>query len=76
MNDFDLERILGSPDSDPGCEEAGELMDAFCELVARGEPVSDRYAEFLTHMTNCRACREDMEGLLAMLRDQERSNQR
>ena len=33
------------------------------------------YAAFLTHMTNCAACREDMEGLLAMLRDQEKSNQ-
>jgi hypothetical protein len=50
-------------------------MDAYCELVARGEPATDRYAEFLTHMKNCTACREDMEGLLAMLRDQEKSNQ-
>jgi hypothetical protein len=33
--------------------------------------VSDRFAEFLTHMHNCTACREDMEGLLAMLRQQE-----
>jgi hypothetical protein len=75
MSDFDLKTILGSPETDPGCDEAGELMDAYCELLARGEPVSDRYAEFLTHMKNCTACREDMEGLLAMLRDQEKSNQ-
>jgi hypothetical protein len=76
MTDFDLERLLGSQNPDPGCDEAGELMDAYCELVARGEPVSDRYAEFLTHMSNCAACREDMEGLLAMLRDQEKSSRR
>lgn len=71
MSDIDLDRLLGSPNTDPGCDEAGELMDAYCELVSRGEPVSDRYAEFLTHMNNCTACREDMEGLLAMLRGQE-----
>jgi hypothetical protein len=76
MTNFDLQKLLGSADSDRGCEEAGELMDAYCELVARGEPVSDRYAEFLTHMYNCTACREDMEGLLAMLRQQEESKPR
>ena len=71
MNDIDLDRLLGSQDADLGCDEAGELMDAYCDLMSRGEPVSERYAEFLTHMTNCSACREDMEGLLALLRDQE-----
>jgi hypothetical protein len=76
MTDFDLQRLLGSADVDPGCDDAGELMDAYCELVARGEPVPDRYAEFLTHMHNCIACREDTEGLLAMLRRQEQSKPR
>ena len=76
MTKFDLQKLLGSADADPGCEDAGELMDAYCELVARGEPVSDRYAEFLTHMRNCTACREDMEGLLAMLQHQEKSRPR
>ena len=76
MTDVDLQKLLGSADSDPGCEAAGELMDAYCELVSLGEPVSGRYAEFLTHMSNCTACREDMEGLLAMLHEQEKSDQR
>ncbi|HEY1306009.1 MAG TPA: hypothetical protein VGF24_20785 [Vicinamibacterales bacterium] len=76
MTNFDLQKLLGSDDFDPGCEDAGDLMDAYCELVARGEPVSDRYAKFLTHMSNCTACREDMEGLLAMLRQQEQSRPR
>jgi len=50
-------------------------MDAYCELVARGDPVSDQFDAFVTHMRNCDACREDMEGLLAMLRDEEKSSQ-
>lgn len=69
MTDIDLDRLLGSDRDDPGCDEAGELMDAYCDLVSRGESVSDQFAEFLTHMRNCEACREDMEGLLALLRD-------
>jgi hypothetical protein len=72
MTESDLQRVLGRDEPDPGCEGAGELLDAFCELVSRGEPLSDRFAEFLTHMSNCTACREDMEGLLAVLRDQAR----
>ncbi len=68
MIDSYLEKLLGRAGDDPGCDAAGELMDSFCELVARGEPISDRYAEFLAHMSNCTACREDMEGLLAALR--------
>ena len=73
MTESDLERLLGSADPDPGCDHSGELMDAYCELMARGEPLSDRFAEFLTHIANCTACREDTEGLLAMLREQARS---
>lgn len=76
MTKFEFQKLLGSADVDRGCEDAGELMDAYCEHVARGEPVSDRYAAFLTHMYNCTACREDMEGLLAMLRQQEPSRPR
>jgi hypothetical protein len=69
VTDIDLDRLLGSDHDDPGCDKAGELMDAYCDLVSRGAPVADQFDEFLTHMRNCAACREDMEGLLALLRD-------
>ena len=74
MIEFDLQKLLGSSDPDPGCDHSGELMDEYCELVLRGEAVSDRYAAFLTHMSNCTACREDMETLLAVLREQEKTS--
>jgi hypothetical protein len=32
--------------------------------------LSDRFAEFLTHVANCAACREDTESLLALLREE------
>jgi len=68
MTESDLRKLLGSADPDPGCDGAGELMDEYCELVARGEPLPARLAAFLTHMANCTACREDTDGLLAALR--------
>lgn len=71
MTESPLRKLLGSTAPDPGCEASGELMDEYCELVCRGDPLSDRYAEFLTHMANCTACREDMESLLAVLREEE-----
>ena len=72
MTDY-LEKLLGASEPDPGCDEAGELMDAYCEVVARGEAVSAEFDAFVTHMRNCDACREDMEGLLAALREQDES---
>lgn len=74
MTEIDLRKLLGSDDPDPGCEDSGELMDAYCELVSRGEPLSADFAGFLTHLANCAACREDTEGLLAMLLEQERTS--
>jgi hypothetical protein len=72
MTESQLQKLLGTSDPDPGCEDSGDLMDAYCELVLRGEPLSDRFNGFLTHMANCIACREDTEGLLALLREQEK----
>lgn len=74
MIESDLRKLLGSADPDPGCDHSGELMDAYCELVSRGEPLTPEFAGFLTHLANCAACREDTEGLLAVLLEQEKTS--
>ena len=76
MTNFDLEKLLGAAGADPGCDAAGELMDAYCEAVANGGPIAERFDEFVRHMRNCAACREDMEGLLAILRRPEELDER
>lgn len=73
MTDNPLKRLLGSADRDPGCERAFGQFDEYCDAVRRGEDVASRYAEFITHIGNCAACREDAEGLLAAL-EQEASS--
>ena len=76
MTNLDLERLLGDDGADPGCDEAGELMEEYCEAVAAGGPIPPRFGAFVRHMRNCIACREDTEGLLAIVRQQENPDAR
>jgi hypothetical protein len=69
MSDRDLDAWLGTTGRDPGCDAGLDFIDAYCDLLYRGEPVPDRFHDFITHLTNCTACREDTEALLAALRE-------
>jgi len=71
MTDRPLDEILGATGRDPGCDAGLEFIDEYCELVARREAIPERFADFLTHLGNCRACREDTESLLAVVREEE-----
>jgi hypothetical protein len=66
----DLEQLLGNPADDPGCDAGMDLFDEYCEAVFRGEPLSARFSKFSTHLDNCAACREDVDSLIAALRDE------
>jgi hypothetical protein len=76
MTDDRLDQILGTTGRDPGCDAGLDLIDAYCDIVARGDPVPERFTDFLTHLGNCRACREDTESLLAAVREQENQDER
>ena len=73
MTNLDLEKLLGDDGADPGCDAAGELMDAYCEAIAAGRAVPQQFDAFVRHMRNCIACREDTEGLLAILQQEKDS---
>ena len=75
MTKLDLEKLLGDDGADPGCDAAGELMDAYCEAVADGRPIASRFDGFVHHMRNCVACREDTEGLIAILQQEKLSDE-
>jgi hypothetical protein len=64
-----FDRLLGTDDSDPGCEAGFELMEEYVDAVLRGDDVALKYPGVLAHLRNCPACREDTEGLLAALRE-------
>jgi hypothetical protein len=65
MTDQLFERLLGTDDSDPGCEAVFAVMDQYVDAVVRGDDVVLKYPGVLAHLRNCSACREDTEGLLA-----------
>jgi hypothetical protein len=73
MTDPRLDRLLGTSDRDPGCDAGLDLIDEYCDLVHRGDPIPARFNDFLTHLSNCVTCREDTESLLAAIRDQDDS---
>ena len=63
-----LRRLLGNALQDPGCEAGFAVMDQYAEAVVRGEDIGRTFPEVVAHLENCAACREDVEGLLAILR--------
>ena len=76
MTDHRLDELLGTAGRDPGCDAGLDLFDEYCEAVDRGDPLGGRFTDFITHLTNCVACREDAEALLAVLRDQREQRER
>lgn len=62
-----LQRLLGTSGRDSGCDGAFEVLDQYVEAVRRAAHVQVDHSDFVTHIQNCAACREDTEGLLAAL---------
>jgi predicted anti-sigma-YlaC factor YlaD len=64
-----LDYLLGAGADDPGCEAAFDVIDEYVEAVMRGEDVTERYASVVAHLQGCDACREDVEALIAAMRE-------
>lgn len=67
MRDEAMHRLLGHAQVDPGCDAAFEMLDRYSEAVVGGTDAARRYPEFQRHIDNCSACREDTDGLVALL---------
>lgn len=68
MSDERLRKWLGNARRDLGCEAGFEVIHRYAEALLRGENVEPAFPEVVAHLENCTACREDVEGLLAALR--------
>ena len=71
MSHDPFERLLGRAERDPGCEVAFEQFDRYCDAMLNGRDAAREFPDVVTHIANCAACREDAEGLLAVLRQLE-----
>jgi hypothetical protein len=66
MNDT-LDRLLGPPGPDIGCEECFERLDEYVELELQGRAPDERIPGMREHLAGCPACREEHESLRALL---------
>ena len=62
-----IQRLLGHPDPDPGCEACFDVMDEVAEALAAAEDITRRFPAVAAHLRDCAACREDIEGLWVAL---------
>ena len=62
-----LERLLGPPGPDIGCEECFERLDEYVELELKGQNAEARVPGMEAHLTGCPACRDEHDSLLALL---------
>ena len=68
MNERDLGRLLGSDAEDSGCDVAASVLDQYVEAEIEGTSVLTLWPTVAEHLQNCHACREDREGLIALMR--------
>jgi hypothetical protein len=62
-----LERLLGAPGPDIGCEECFERLDEYVELELKGQDAEARVPGMRAHLSGCPACRDEHDSLLALL---------
>jgi hypothetical protein len=62
-----LERLLGPPGPDIGCEECFERLDEYVELELGGQDAEARVPGMRAHLSGCPACRDEHDSLLALL---------
>jgi hypothetical protein len=69
MNDGDdlVRRLFGSPGPDSGCDGSGDVLDALVEGELAGRAAAERYPAAAAHLRACPDCREDHDGLVALL---------
>jgi hypothetical protein len=64
-----LERFLATDPRDVGCDEAMAVMHLYAELLAAGVDAAEQYPGVAAHLAACEACAEDVDGLLAAVRE-------
>ncbi len=64
-----MQRLMGTNARDPGCEACFEILDQYVDAVLHGQDAASLFPEVTAHLQNCDACREDTEGLIAVLRN-------
>ncbi len=72
MNDINqhetVRRLLGPDEPELSCDECFEELDRFVEAELEGGDADAAVPGLRAHLEGCRACAEDHESLVALLR--------
>jgi hypothetical protein len=63
-----LTGLLGTPGEDAGCEGGLAFLAEYVESELEGRSVRELFPALAAHLRNCPACKEDYEGLIALVR--------
>lgn len=63
-----LARMLGPTGEDAGCERTLEMLDAYVDQEAAGQPAATLYPDVARHLVGCPDCRGDETALLDLVR--------
>ncbi len=64
--------LIGSAGPDAGCDACGDVLDVYVESELAGLAPAERLPEAAAHLAACPDCREDHDGLVALLTTLER----
>lgn len=64
-----FETFLETDPRDIGCDEAMEIMHIYVDLITEGVDAAARYPGMSAHIKACGPCADDLQGLLAAVRD-------
>ena len=64
-----LEDLLRADPADHGCDVVAPLFGPYVEMQLSGHDPADRFPEVTIHLRGCAACREDIEGLIATVKE-------
>jgi hypothetical protein len=62
-----LERLLGPPGPELGCDECFAALDRYVELELQGGGADAVIPGMAAHLVGCPACQEDYESLRALV---------
>jgi hypothetical protein len=62
-----LTRLLGSGESELGCDECFDHLDRYVELELAGADADAGVPGLRAHLAGCPACREEYESLRALV---------
>jgi len=67
-----LDRLIGPPGPEVGCDVCFEELDRYVELELAGADLDVALPGLRAHLDGCPACREEHDSLLALVRNERR----